>query len=222
MGIRRVIVQPVYGHIYKVTNIATGRCYIGQTITSIQRRWQGHCDEINRSNSYLHKAIKKYGKEAFQVEELDIGFDKEDLDRMEIHYINVLNARAPDGYNLKSGGTHGKHSEETKRKIAKTKSNPSPETRQKLSKAHKGKRFSERTEIKPGQRLSPNTEFKKGQVSLRRRPVIDNNGRVYSSITEAAQKLGLKSNAAIIHVLNGKNKTAKGISFSYLESKQTV
>ena len=213
--------QPAYGHIYKVTNIATGRCYIGQTITSVQRRWQGHCDDSNRSNSYLHKAIKKHGRESFRVDLLDTGFDKWDLDNLEIFWIKTFDSLAPKGYNLKEGGAHGKHSEETKRKIAETKSNLSIETRQKISKAHKGKRFSERTEIKPGQRLSPNTEFQKGQISPRRQPIVDSNGQIYLSLQAAAQSLGLKSHTSISRVLSGKSKTAAGLSFSYLD-KQTV
>jgi group I intron endonuclease len=204
-----------YGHIYKVTNVVTGKSYIGQTTTSIRRRWQGHCSKT--TNSVLHKAIKKYGKEAFQVEMLDAGVDKWDLDQLEIHYIKTLNTMSPRGYNLKEGGASGKLSEESLKKMAESlKGKPSWNKGKKTGKPswNKGKKASE--EARKNQSLAH-----LGKPASNRRPIIDSNGIIYESLQQAAEKLGSSSHANISAVLSGRRKTATGLSFSYLDTQQT-
>ena len=70
------------GFIYKITNKENGKIYIGKTVNTIQERWHEHISEAfngNISNSLIHKAIVKYGIDAFLVEEigefLEIGSD---------------------------------------------------------------------------------------------------------------------------------------------------
>jgi group I intron endonuclease len=107
------------GCIYKLTS-PSGKSYIGQTIYGIQNRWRDHLyDAFNPKKNHcklLNKAIRKYGKDSFEVECLE-ECNKEDLDKREAHYINNLNTLKPNGYNLKSGGSSSKHTEETKAKI---------------------------------------------------------------------------------------------------------
>jgi group I intron endonuclease len=142
--------------VYKITNKINGKCYIGQTINSLETRWYYHC----RKNSfcrYLGNAIQKYGKEAFSVEVIAECQTPEDLNNTEKHFIEVYNSLAPNGYNLREGGGgYGKMSEEAKKKMKeswvprpiKRKYLRSEETRKRMSAAQKGKIVSEETRRK--------------------------------------------------------------------------
>lgn len=94
------------------------------------------------NSTYLHNAIQKYGVENFHYEQILAECDsQEQADLVEDEFIEKYDARNPDvGYNLKSGGSHGKHSEETKQKIAAALigREVSQETRDKISQIHTG------------------------------------------------------------------------------------
>jgi group I intron endonuclease len=57
----------------------------------------------------LENAIKKYGQDAMKVEVL-LEVNDDLLDNYEIEFINTYNTIEPHGYNIRSGGSHGKHS----------------------------------------------------------------------------------------------------------------
>lgn len=102
--------------IYKVTNTINGKVYIGQTINSLSRRWNGHCG--SRSKSAISLAIKKYGKENFIIKEIDGANSLTELNYLEEHYIYINNCIAPNGYNLTNGGLNHIRSEETRKKLS--------------------------------------------------------------------------------------------------------
>ena len=52
--------------IYKITNLINGKKYIGQTVNSVEKRFNDHSNPNN--DCYLGRAIRKYGKENFKVE----------------------------------------------------------------------------------------------------------------------------------------------------------
>lgn len=106
--------------IYKITNRINGKVYIGQTTRTLNERWKEHCsDSRNRTKKMaLHKAIQKYGKEHFTVEQIDVACDQSELNYKEMHWIAECNSIIPNGYNLTSGGEHPVFSEETRRKIS--------------------------------------------------------------------------------------------------------
>ena len=57
--------------IYKITNLTTGKFYIGLTIQNINTRFNHHVYEAKLgSTSYLHRSILKHGKENFKIEKL--------------------------------------------------------------------------------------------------------------------------------------------------------
>lgn len=94
------------GYIYKITNKINSKVYIGQTIRTISTRWNEHIRKANLlEDKYpLYKAINKYGKENFIIEELEECSDNL-LDEREIywiHYYNSFNSKM--GYNCTSGG----------------------------------------------------------------------------------------------------------------------
>src|ERR1039458_2806773 len=76
--------------------------YVGQTIGTLEQRWKEHTG--SNTNSFLHKAIRKYGKDNFLVEKIHECGTKEEMDFVEMFYIALLITKAPNGYNLTDGG----------------------------------------------------------------------------------------------------------------------
>jgi hypothetical protein len=154
------IVGP-YGNcmiIYKTTNLINGKFYVGK-------------DEKNNPNYLgsginLHRTIKKYGKENFIKETIEVCSTKEELNEREKYWIKETKAQEL-GYNIADGGWGGNtYDEETRQRISqefkgrkvdpktvekakktrekRKKENPdaykmSDEQKQILSKTHKGK-----------------------------------------------------------------------------------
>ena len=114
------------GRIYLVTCELTGKWYFGQTIKSIQSRFNEHFRSAQRGSDHkFHRAIRKYGEENFLVEEvLTVSAPtkeilKKKLDFLEQHFIQKFDTFR-NGYNSTWGGESKLGyvtSEETKRKI---------------------------------------------------------------------------------------------------------
>lgn len=114
------------GRIYLVTCELTGKWYFGQTIKSIQSRFNEHFRSAQRGSDHkFHRAIRKYGEENFLVEKvLTVSAPtkeklKAKLDFLEKHFIQKFDTRR-NGYNSTDGGESKLGyvtSEETKRKI---------------------------------------------------------------------------------------------------------
>jgi len=96
-----------YGIIYKITNNVNGKIYIGQTTRSMAERWADHCCATKNTSRPIKNAIKKYGRESFEKEELITYIDQTSLDRMERHFIVCFGSLRPSGYNIKHGGKEG-------------------------------------------------------------------------------------------------------------------
>lgn len=104
--------------IYKITNKINGKIYIGQTTHSIEKRWKEHCRDNDGCS--IHNAIRKYGKENFTVEQIDVVCDRDELNKKEQYWIKFYDSMNKEkGYNLTSGGDHFEASEETKLKMSK-------------------------------------------------------------------------------------------------------
>jgi hypothetical protein len=103
------------GYIYRIKNKIDNKTYIGQTTQDLESRWKAHLKKRNNCR-YLKSALNKYGVENFDFQLVCITFDNQ-LDDMEIKYIEQYNCLVPNGYNIRLGGNSGKHHEETKRKI---------------------------------------------------------------------------------------------------------
>ena len=109
-----------YGVIYLIRNKINNKIYIGQTINSFNYRYHGNLMTGTR-NEHLKSSIKKYGIENFEIiEEFDVAYSKEELDKLESMYINIYNTtNIRYGYNKKTGGGNGRPSEETRLKMSK-------------------------------------------------------------------------------------------------------
>lgn len=82
--------------IYKITNLITGKIYIGQSV-HIERRFSEHC--FPSKTSIISKAIQKYGKDNFTFEVIE-ECSKEQLDEKERYWIQYFNSIVPNGYNV--------------------------------------------------------------------------------------------------------------------------
>jgi len=128
--------------IYKITHIDSGKSYIGMTMDYL-RRMKNHFNDNNPNCRYLHRAIKKYNKVAFQHKILYRCNSWETLCQKEKEYIRLFKTKSPKGYNLTDGGEgiYGlKHSDESKKKMSESSKGRivSLETRRKLSEINKG------------------------------------------------------------------------------------
>lgn len=99
--------------VYKITNIKTNKIYIGKTY-DVNKRLNKHFASAKcNSNTYLHKSMRKHGKENFKIEMLHEFTSEEDAFNKERELILKLRSNDPNiGYNLTSGGDQTKYSEQ--------------------------------------------------------------------------------------------------------------
>lgn len=98
---------PIYGYIYKIKNISTGRVYIGQTTRALRQRYQGGIIKgwiKERQEKTTQKFIEEIkNEEDFElIETLDVAFCQYHLNRLEAHYIDKYNSFR-EGYNNNAG-----------------------------------------------------------------------------------------------------------------------
>lgn len=105
--------------IYQFRNRINGKCYIGQTIGTLEQRLKGHLSG-QRSNSLIYRAFKKYGVENFDKTIVLYANDLSELNYYEKECIRVFKTLAPNGYNLATGGDNSLHHEISKQRISKT------------------------------------------------------------------------------------------------------
>lgn len=95
------------GFIYKATCLTSQKSYIGKTAITIQDRWKSHCEAAflpshGDYNFPFHRAIRKYGKTDFYLEQLE-ECENEKLNEREIYWISYYNTFY-NGYNATLGG----------------------------------------------------------------------------------------------------------------------
>ena len=112
--------------VYCIKNTVNNKEYIGLTTRTLEKRWKQHIYESNKQDSWewntpLGNAIKKYGKDLFEVFVLEECSSETEMKQKEIQLIKERKSLASEnGYNLSFGGDGRlgyKLSEETKRKI---------------------------------------------------------------------------------------------------------
>ena len=121
-----------YCEIYKITNITSGKIYVGQAVSHILNhkryrpyghdgRFRCHISEAfstkKNQSHYLNNAIRKYGVADFVVELIECCEINQANDR-EKHYIHHFNSLFPNGFNLKIGGSVFTHSDESKKRVS--------------------------------------------------------------------------------------------------------
>ena len=91
--------------IYKITNLQTEECYIGQSV-DVRKRWQQHCKEgvgavSTTTRNQLYNAMQEYGISNFTFELLEKCMPDE-LNQKEAFYIQTYNSNK-FGYNQTKG-----------------------------------------------------------------------------------------------------------------------
>ena len=113
------------GLIYRATNKVNGKVYIGQTFQTFKKRIKQHFDYP--TNPYFANALKKYGEDGFVWDIIDRADSPEEVDDLEIKYIDSYDSTNPaKGYNCLRGGCGNGGRQ------------PNLETRIKMSIAHGG------------------------------------------------------------------------------------
>lgn len=200
--------------VYKITNLINGKVYVGQTKGTVEKRWRYHNYDSSRCR-YLHNAIQKYGKDNFRIEQIDTASSQPELNEKEKYWIEFFDCISPKGYNLKSGGHKPKYSQESRERMSKNhpdvsgERNPrygvslSESTREKISKAHTGKKLSELHK----QKVRQNSKRRKSVLNL-------DTKEVFLSSREAEETYKL-AHGSISRVCRGEGKSAGGFHWKY-------
>lgn len=168
--------------IYKILNKINGKCYIGRTTYGLDHRVYGHIAEANRNSTQLiHKMIRKYGIQSFDISVIDTADSDELLNEKEIYWIRYLNTKVPNGYNMSYGGEAGntaprsEESNQKRREKLEGKCRPE-EVRKKISESHKG-------EGNPffGRKHSEETRRKMSKSRMGNKNGLGNLGKKYKS-----------------------------------------
>jgi group I intron endonuclease len=203
--------------IYKITNIANGKCYIGSAV-NFKNRWNVHVSKLNLNKHHsviLQSAWNKHGKESFKFEVLLI-CSKEELLIKEQEQLDFLKPE----YNVcKIAGSRigTKSSNETKEKLRKVLLGnkyclglkASEETKVKMSKSRKGKNLSESHKIKIGLR------------SIGKTPMLGKSHSEETKVKMSNSALGNKRWLGVNHSEESKNKMSKARK-SYWETKNIL
>jgi group I intron endonuclease len=195
--------------IYKITNKLNNKIYIGQTTKKMSVRFAQHCGTNN--SSYISRAIKKYGKNNFIVEEICCAKSLEDLNFLEIFFISKLNTLKPKGYNIEYGGDNIKRV-----RSSMSGKQHSEATRLRMSEAHKGKKLSAETKKKlsvarKGVPVKPEVLKNRSNnlTGIRHRGkevVSTQNNQVFKSIVQACEHLKLARRTVSRWLKQGINK----------------
>lgn len=92
------------GYIYKITNLINNKVYIGKTERSIEIRWREHRQNFFKlqDDMAIHKAMYKYGPEAFEIDKIE-ECDNNIINERERYWIEYYNS-FKKGYNSTIGG----------------------------------------------------------------------------------------------------------------------
>jgi group I intron endonuclease len=202
---------PIISAVYKITNTANSKIYVGSSNNFISRKWQ-HFSSLKNGNHHskpLQAGFNKYGHEAFVIEIIE-ECSKENLKHREQHYIDSLKP----AYNCRKDAVRGCQpptSEETKRKQSESRKGKSFHTefqRRRISETQKGK-------VIPQSQLALISR-KVDQIDLSTGVVIE----TYKSIEEAKRQTGANN---IISAINGDQLKSGGFGWKYtFPSKEDI
>lgn len=136
----------MYGYVYKITNLITNKIYIGKHKYPIPKLDENYIT----SGTYIRNSIDFYGEENFLREIVDTAETLEELNTKEKFWIENLNCRYPNGYNLTEGGDGNVNLvPELRYKLAYWAGKKQPEEmKSKRAKANTGKKRTEDTKEK--------------------------------------------------------------------------
>ena len=100
----------IYCHIH----VASGRRYVGLTKKTWKQRWNQHVYTATKLAekgwSHFANALRRYGKDAFSHEVLEVCGSLEEANAAEVRWIEHFDSTNPErGFNLEKGGSHTPH-----------------------------------------------------------------------------------------------------------------
>ena len=177
--------------IYKYEHLDDGKIYIGKTVQELCKRLRQHT--YGKCKSPLDRAIKKYGLEKFDIEVIAEADTEEELNALEMFFIEFYGCKIPDGYNLTDGG------EGCAGRIV------SEKTRKKLSKSNMGKSHPVTEETR---KLLSDTRTNKRVV------VCIETGQTFKSLADAAKWAGV-TDSYMCKLCKGEKATGGGYHWRY-------
>lgn len=199
-----------------------GKCYIGQTHTDPERRWNN--GNGYKCNAYFYRSIQKYGWDNFEHSILMVLNTKEMTDLLEVKLISFFDTtNSKRGFNISKGGDGPlgvKWTEEHRQYYSKLMSGTgnsmygkhhSEETKAAISRKLTGRKLSDEERAKK-------TKYLLDVVAKSRQPVnqYDLDGNLiatHESMSAAARELG-KHESQINLCCNGKRNTAYGFKWA--------
>jgi group I intron endonuclease len=183
-------INPAY-RAYAITNLATGKLYVGITVRSLRRRWTDHLRAARDGvNTALYRAMRKHGVISFSIVQIASALSREALKALEKDLIAQYGSLAPRGYNLTKGGdgVDGMHPDIVARTAEKNRGRRHTETarlaigaahsghevtaatRAAIGAAHRGKKLSEEHRqklsiAKLGKKMPPRTPEHAARIS---------------------------------------------------------
>lgn len=97
---------PKTGWVYCITDLVSGKKYVGQTVSTIYDRWKmhvGHARSGYKTGGLYLAILNATSRDQFTLEVLE-EVEREELSKREQHWINTLNTLHPNGYNRTSKG----------------------------------------------------------------------------------------------------------------------
>lgn len=231
------------GYIYRIDNLENRKFYIGQTIQTIQKRWNDHVSNTKNLSDemVIHLAMRKYGVNMFTMEPIHTitcetkNELKKQLNELEIQTIKQLKPE----YNTAQGGQghtgviirrfgsdnhfYGKkHTEETRRRLSEAAKGRyvgrklSEETKQKMSESKKGDKHP----------FANNPNLRLHAIQNIQNVIEFNKKRVrqftcdgifiqeFNSVKKAAESINVTPSSVTI-CLKGKSKTSGGFIWKY-------
>lgn len=171
--------------IYKITNIQNNKVYIGQTIRPINDRFHRHINDAmnNTLDTHFARAIRKYGKDSFIIEEIDKATSQNELNEKEQYWIRYYDS-VKNGYNETDA-------------ISKCGGN-----------TYLSKTAEEMEEIKNKIRLTKIGDKNPMAKKIKRTNIITNEVDIFDTVISCAQACGIKSGKTSINTrLNGQVKS---------------
>lgn len=182
--------------IYLRTNLVNGKQYVGQTKNFKQRQYNWYNTNWEYAGKYINHARGKYGTDSFDFSILKECENIEETNFWEQYYIELLNTKVPNGYNLTDGGEGSIGyivSDETRKKISESVKGEkngffgkhhSEETKEKISKANKGRTHTNEAKEKMKGRNSP-MKGKHHSDETKKKLSGNRKGKHYPKLSEA-------------------------------------
>lgn len=207
--------------VYRATNRLNGNFYIGITKRTIEKRWAEHTRHCGAGEGRFYRALRKYGKEAFELEEVSRHQTLEEVKAEEIRLIATLKPV----YNSTLGGDGSPGhfvSEDVRRKMADlhrgNKYNLgrrwTEEQRMAMSKKKVGCQPPRPTEKMIAARL---TNCLMASIGRRRPVKCETTGEIFESVTAAGNAHGLRKES-VSKVCQGRRNAVYGLVFRFCEA----